>query len=643
MHMTRALLLALAVGIGVPHTAAAQLRTSRLIGDGMVMQRSMRVPVWGWASAGDKVAVTFDGTPYTATADANGNWKVVLPPMKAGGPHAMTIVSKGEQLRVADILVGDVWVCSGQSNMEWDVANARDAAREIAAANDTQIRQFKVPLTWSWTPEADLAGGTWVRADSAHVGEFTAVGYFFARELRKTVKVPIGLLNTSWGGSRIEPWMSPRALGMDSASIAKVMADENESQRKTVATLKAKIGETPERDPGLVDGVAVWADPALDDGAWSTIPVPSLWEEAGYEGMDGIAWYRTSFNLTADEARQGVTIGLGMIDDSDESWVNGHRVGGMQGAWNVQRRYDVPASALVAGRNVLAVRVEDTGGGGGMYGERDSVYFSAAGVRRPLAGQWKFKVGSISLSLSGHMNQVPTVLWNRMIHPLLPYPIKGALWYQGESNANPNEAYTYRTQFASMIDDWRKSWNVGTFPFLWVQLANYMATDSVPNPSSAWAMLRESQTATLKVPKTGEAVIIDIGETNDIHPRNKQDVGKRLALVARKVAYGDANVVAEGPTFRRLTIANGRATLAFANAVGLHTRDGGPPKGFAIAGADRHFVWANAAIAGNRVVVWSDKVRTPVAVRYAWGDNPLDANLYNGAGLPAGPFRTDTW
>jgi sialate O-acetylesterase len=241
------------------------------------------------------------------------------------------------------------------------------------------------------------------------------------------------------------------------------------------------------------------------------------------------------------------------------------------------------------------------------------------------------------------MNQVPTVLWNRMIHPLLPYPITGALWYQGESNANPNEAYTYRTQFASMINDWRKSWNVGTFPFLWVQLANYMATDSVPNPSSAWAMLRESQTATLKVPKTGEAVIIDIGETNDIHPRNKQDVGKRLALLARKVAYGDANVVASGPTFRRLTIANGRATLAFDNAGGLHTRDGGPPKGFAIAGADKHFVWANAAIQGNRVVVWSDKVPMPVAVRYAWGDNPLDANLYNGAGLPAGPFRTDKW
>lgn len=625
-----------------PHDARAQLRTSRIIGDGMVMQRGVGVPVWGWAAPGSRVAVAFDGRAYEARADTAGRWRVTLPAMKAGGPHAMTIASDGQQLAVRDILVGDVWICSGQSNMEWTVADASNAAREIASANDPQIRHFKVPRSWSWTPEADLAGGAWERADPAHAGNFTAVGYFFARELRKTVRVPIGLINTTWGGSRIEPWMSPRALGIDSAAAAKLMADENavEQQRNTV--LRAKIGDVPDKDPGLVGGAAVWADPALDDGAWSAIETPAQWEQAGYAGLDGVAWYRTSFTLTAAEAKSGVTLGLGTIDDSDESWVNGRRVGGMRDAWNVHRRYDVPASALVAGRNVIAVRVEDTGGGGGIAGERDSLYVSVGGAKRPLAGQWRFKVGAVRPATPANKNQVATVLWNRMVHPLLPYPIKGALWYQGESNAHPGEAFEYRTQFANMITDWRKHWDVGAFPFLWVQLANFMAVDSAPNPNSAWAMLRESQTAALALPKTGQVVTIDIGETKDIHPRNKQDVGKRLALAARRVAYG-ARVVASGPTYRSVAVHRDRVTVTLDNAQGLRTRDGGPPRSFAIAGADRRFVWARARISGHRVIVWSDAVTNPVAVRYAWGDNPLDANLSNAAGLPATPFRTDRW
>jgi sialate O-acetylesterase len=632
----------IAVAIAAPVEARAQLRASRLIGDGMVMQRAAKVPVWGWAKAGAKVDVTFDGKHYAGTADAAGAWKVTLPPMKAGGPHEMSIASNGEQLQVHDILVGDVWICSGQSNMEFTVSSANNAAQETAAANDAEIRQFKVPRSWAWGPEPDLAGGAWQRADPAHVGDFTAVGYFFARELRKTSKIPIGLINTSWGGSRIEPWMSPRALGTDSAGVAKIIAAENASVQRTVNNLRAKVGNVGDHDPGLVNGNAVWADPALDESAWASIDAPKGWEEAGYDGLDGVAWYRTSFDLTPDEAKSGVTLGLGMIDDSDDSWVNGHRVGGMHDAWNVQRRYDVPATALVPGRNVIAVRVEDTGGGGGITGDPDSVYVQVGATRRPLAGNWKFKVATILVSTSGNMNQVPTVLWNKMINPLLPYPIKGALWYQGESNASPADAFEYRKKFASMITDWRKRWNVGEFPFLWVQLANFMAVDTVPNPNSSWAMLRESQTATLALPNTAQAVIIDLGETNDIHPKNKQDVGKRLALAARKVAYGEA-VVYSGPMYRSHAIRGGRVTLAFNSASGLRTRGGSPVRGFAIAGADKHFVWANATIDGNRVIVWSDKVPRPVAVRYAWGDNPLDANLYNAAGLPTSPFRTDSW
>ena len=392
-------------------------------------------------------------------------------------------------------------------------------------------------------------------------------------------------------------------------------------------------------------GQARWADPALDDTHWSTIPAPKHWEQAGYDGMDGIAWYRTAFTLTEQEAAHGVKLGLGTIDDSDISWVNGVEVGRTMG-WNRTRLYDVPPSSLHAGRNVVAVRVEDTGGGGGIYGDSALLYVDANGSKRTLAGDWKFKVGAVSVSADGqHINKVPTVLYNKMIHPLVQYPIKGALWYQGESNADRLEdAVAYRPLFATMITSWRKEWGVGDFPFLWVQLANFMAPDAEPAAQSAWATLRETQTAALALPNTAQAVIIDLGEEKDIHPRNKQDVGARLALAARKVAYGQS-LVASGPTYGGHTVGKGAITVRFKNVGdGLVNRGSAAGVGgFAVAGADHHFVWADAHIEGDRVVVSSTQVSAPVAVRYAWGNNPKDASLYNREGLPANPFRTDTW
>lgn len=609
----------------------------------MVMQRNARVPIWGWADPGDEVVVTFDGKTYTARADAAGQWRVTLPPREAGGPYEMTIAGGGERIRVRDVLVGDVWVGSGQSNIEWTVADSKNAEQEIAAASDREIRHFKVPQSWAAQPEETLAGGEWEVADAAHVGGFTAVGYFFARELREHVDVPIGIINTSWGGSRIEPWMSREALGLDSAAMEEVIRQEHEYEQRAVEALRARIGGLPETDAGLVDGRAPWADPALDDANWATIEVPRAWEQAGYEGMDGVAWYRTTFELTEKEARAGVRLGLGMIDDSDISWVNGHEVGRTEMAWNKPRVYEMPASVLKPGRNVIAVRVEDTGGGGGIHGDPNLLYVESGGGKRPLAGKWKFKVGAVSVSTDGRKNQLPTLLYNKMIHPLLPYPIKGVLWYQGESNANPEDAFRYRTLFADMIRDWRERWNVGDFPFLFVQLANYMQPDAEPSESS-WALLRESQSAALALPGTAQAVAIDLGEADDIHPRNKQDVGLRLALAARKVAYGQ-DVVYSGPVYRQHEVRNGRMVVEFDHVGdGLMTKGRqGPPKGFAVAGADRRFVWADAAIQGNRVVVWSDRVPDPVAVRYAWGNNPEDANLYNEKGLPTSPFRTDRW
>lgn len=635
-------LLLLTLMAGDPGTAAPPLELSPLVSDGAVLQRGIEVPIRGRAEPGAEVAVTFDGARYVARADEGGRWTVRLAPHEAGGPYELTAVAGAERVHVRDIVFGDVWICSGQSNMEWVVADSRDAQNEIAAATDPSIRHFKVARGWSEEPVNELDAGIWEHADPDYVGAFTAVGYFFARELRKAVDVPIGLIHTSWGGSRIEPWMSVDALGLDDATLEEAMRQERLREQEIHEALRARIGGLPALDEGLVDGRADWADPALDDTQWADLRVPGAWEQAGYEGLDGIAWYRTAFELTAEEARAGIRLGLGMIDDSDISWVNGREIGRTGQAWNQPRVYDVPAALLRPGRNVVAVRVEDTGGGGGIHGSADLLFVETGGVRRPLADTWKFRVGAVSVDADGRKNQLPTLLYNAMIHPLVAFPIKGVLWYQGESNAYPGDAFAYRDRFAAMIRDWRARWGVGDFPFLFVQLANYMAPPEEPGESD-WAMLRESQSAVLALPNTAQAMAIDLGEADDIHPRNKQDVGRRLALAARRIAYGE-EIVHSGPVYRDHEVRDGRVFITFDHVGGgLVARGGRALEGFAVAGADRRFVWADATIEGNRVVVWSDRVPEPVAVRYGWADNPDGVNLYHAEGLPAAPFRTDAW
>ncbi len=486
-----------------------------------------------------------------------------------------------------------------------------------------------------------LAGGAWETAGPEHVGGFTAVGYFFARELRHHRDVPIGLINTSWGGSRIEPWMSAEALGLDAATMAGLLDAEAEAEQATLASIRAKVGELPASDGGIVDGRPVWAAPDLDDSGWLELDAARLWEEQGWDGMDGIAWYRSSFELTADEAKAGIRLGLGTVDDCDTSWVNGQQVGRTDWAWNRARLYDVPPEALRPGRNVIAIRVEDGGGGGGLYGSADTRFLESGGARRPLAERWRFRIGWVNVSTEYRKNQVRTVLYNKMIHPLLPFPVAGFLWYQGESNAGGDDAFAYRTLFTTMIRQWRADWGRGDLPFLWVQLANFREPVEEPGDSD-WAMLRESQSAALALPNTAQAVAIDIGDAADIHPRNKQEVGRRLALAARKVAYSE-KLVFSGPTYRSHEIKDGRVVIAFDHTGGglaARGRSDGRLAEFAIAGDDQTFVRAEAVIEGDRVVVWSDQVAEPVAVRYAWADNPAGANLVNAEGLPASPFRS---
>lgn len=644
---------AVALTLGV-HVVVAQspvtngsstLRLSRLFEDGMVLQRRKPIAVWGWAPSGSQVSIDFRGHTTHTTSNVAGSWIAKLPAEEAGGPLELTVRAGQAHIELHNVLIGDVWVASGQSNMEFVVSQGNNAAQEIAAANDSLIRQFKVPDSWSDDPEDDLAGGEWTPADPQHVGDFTAVGYFFARELRNSIKVPIGIINTTWGGSNIETWMSRGAQRISDSAWLELRRAADDRLKQTREALRQKLGDLPTKDPGLINGTALWADPTLDDSGWSDMPVPAYWEEHGYKGMDGVAWYRVAFNMSDAEQLTGATITLAGIDDDDITWINGSEIGRTAG-YNIERAYRIPPSVLRVGRNVLAVRVTDGGGGGGINGAVSLKFEN--GAPRSLAGNWKFKVGEVSFQPDGQqINKVPSILYNKMLHPILPSTIMGVLWYQGESNANNMEqATTYRDQFKTLITSWRREWDSGrdTFPFLWVQLPNFGTPDPMPSADATWATQRESMEAALSLPKTGRAIAIDVGDGGNLHPRNKQDVGFRLALVARKTAYGQ-NILASGPTYRSHSVRGDTIIVVFDNVgSGLASRlTRGRVGGFSIAAADHKFVWADAKIVGNTVHVWGDGAKKPVAVRYAWANNPDRASLYNREQLPAAPFRTDRW
>ncbi len=623
---------------------SAQLKVSKLFSNNAVLQRGIEVPVWGTANPEDTVYLDFNGKPAQAKTDKEGKWKIVLPKMKAGGPFKMTISTTIEKISFKNILIGDVWLCSGQSNMEWIVLNSNNAKAEISQANDDQIRHFKVPHTYSLLPQDTLVDGTWETCSPKTVGDFTAVGYYFAKELRKHQNVPIGLLHSSWGGSRIEPWMRAESLGYKDAeeSARSIQTYIDSLQVRTTRKLEKLLGgKLPLEDQGMKGDFPLWASPDYDHSGWKTMDVPGLWESQGYEALDGVLWFRKEFYITNDELTSSINLNLGPIDDNDITYINGQKIGGLN-SYNTDRNYTISPKILNEGVNVITIRVHDTGGGGGIYGDCKKIYYKSTKGKTSLCGQWHFKVGKVEINGAAAPNQTNTLLYHYMIHPILNYPIKGALWYQGESNASIEGAKDYQKLFPTMIRDWRKLWNIGDFPFLWVQLANWQGTNDQPS-DTGWARLREAQSMTLNVPNTAQAVIIDIGETNDIHPRNKQDVGLRLSLGARKIAYGE-NITYSGPVYQNMKIDAGKAILNFETfGSQLASRNSEDLQEFAIAGVDKKFYWAQAKIEGNKIIVWSENVQNPVAVRYAWANNPIKANLINKEGNPASPFRTDDW
>lgn len=775
--------------LGFCFAAHAEVKPHALFSDDMVLQREKSAPVWGTAGPNEKVVVRI-GKQYKSTqADAAGNWRVALDPMPAA--PGLTLSIKGEDKGEAEIVFhnvafGDVYICSGQSNMEMGVGLVNNAPQEIAAANYPNIRlllvphqvsgapqkQFAAPVQWKVCTPQNIAAGGW--------GGFSAVGYFFGRELNQKLGVPIGLIQSAWGGTIAQAWTSRNTLlKRDDLRDATLETEKALTDTSGISLAERMQTWWNTSDAGTKNN---WSIPAFDDAAWKTMKLPGAWEGNGLADFDGLVWFRKTIEIPAAWEGKDLTLHLGAIDDRDTTFWNGAMVGSMD-QWNVPRVYKIAANLVKAGRVTISVRVLDTGGGGGLYGgdemrlELAKPEANDATQKLDVSGDWKYQVSAALKDLppapidtnNGNPNQ-PTVLFNGMIAPLVPFSVRGAIWYQGESNAgNPGQ---YQTLFPDLIKDWRTVWNAkqdgSEFGFYFVQLANF--TPRVAEPvQSGWAELRDAQTQTLKlVPRTGMATILDIGDAGDIHPRNKQDVGKRLALAALATEYKQ-KIEYSGPTFHLMEMEDGsnRVKIHFTHALGLTIKNPVPVvpinntqeypdvpaghwayaaidklsqagiieeypggqrnrlmtryefavaiarlqqnlgtsqaalvgpqpampatanksyadlkntifalshefapeiaalgvrvgdlelvprplrpeieglgafvKGFSIRGEDGQWYWAEAHLDGESVVVWSGDVPRPVAVRYAWANNP-DVNLVNAAGLPAIPFSTD--
>ncbi len=629
--------------------ATAQLRLPAMVSDSMILQRDKPVNIWGWWKGAGQVTVTFKGKEYRAMADAQQRWQLQLPATPAGGPYTLTIQAGKETKTIREILMGDVWLCSGQSNMEFVMGKLTEKyPEEIAASNNPMIREFQVTLQYAMHPNKEL-NGKWRVANPANIGSFSAVAYFMVKALYEKYKVPMAVIKSTWGGTPAESWISEEGLHDFSGYLDRyhfyqdsVNMNNAINRERTVTNLWQK--DAKEGDKGRLPENN-WKQNDFPANLNGSIQVPGFWEKYGLKDVDGVVWCKKKFAVTAQQASAEAWLELGMIDDADSTYINGVLVGYSSNRY-VARKYKVPAGILKEGNNTITVRIVDTDGNGGFIAEKHyRILWKDSGLN--LAGTWEYAVGNITAALPVasfiKMSTQPITLYNAMIHPLIPYTIKGAAWYQGESNGGrPGD---YRQLLTALINDWRGRWQQGDFPFLIVQLANYMEIVKEPG-ESGWANLREAQQQVTKdLPNVGLAVTIDIGETYDVHPLKKKEVGERLSLAARKLAYNDKKLLYSGPELVSYVKRGNAIELTFQQVgSGLVAMGDKPLEQFAIAGADHKFVWASAKIIGkNKILVASEQVAEPEAVRYAWANNPKGCNLYNKEGLPASPFRTDDW
>ncbi len=620
-----------------------EIRLPKLIGDNMVLQRDIDLKIWGWATAGTNVNVNFMGNNYEATVSKNGKWQIILPPMDAGGPYSMTIEGDSSDITISNILIGDVWLASGQSNMVHYLELHKDRYQdEIENANYPQIRQFLVPQNEALVePVEDYKSGDWKEANPENVMRFSVVAYFFAKHLYEQYKVPIGIINASVGGSSIEAWTSEEGLKPFPEVRNTIQANKDpDNIKQTIDTYnneRNNVLEARPPDEGMV-GNTKWMDPALNDNDWKSMAIPGYWEDQGLRDLDGIVWFRRTVTLPESMIGKRGRIHMGRIIDADEIYINGTMVGNKTYQYP-QRIYEFGAGVLKPGENIIAIKVRNDSGKGGFVPDKP-YYLSTPGDTVDLTGYWKFKVGSVfsePLPSGGiTMRLQPTVYFNGMIAPALKMPLKGVIWYQGESNVSNYGQYDAMTK--ALIEDWRRKWNQPEMPFLYVQLPNFLDVNYLPE-ESAWASMREAQRKSLEFLNTRMAVAIDLGEWNDIHPGNKKPIGDRLALAARNLVY-DEELVYSGPLIANASVSAERVTLEFDHVgSGLISNDGAPLRWFALAGEDGEFHWAEAKISGDKIELSSSEVSDPLYVRYAWADNPRDVNFYNKEGLPAAPFQ----
>jgi len=642
--------------------AFADVTLPAIFSDHAVLQKSSKVPVWGRAEPGEEITITLDSIKAQTTAGENGKWQTQLD-LSRSGPGPFNLVVQGKNtLTISDVVVGEVWLASGQSNMEWVLKNTTNATTEIASSANPLLRHFSVVKGEAAVPITGYQG-KWIVAAPETSGSFTAVGYYFSRDLQRALKAPVGLIHSSWGGTPVETWTSKEAL--DSDPDLKAGAEKAETELKTY----------PRRLRTYLLGYPAWQETeGRKDRPFSGVPSADGWQPAtipGKLGEAGALWLRRTVQVSPEQAGKPVTIALSeWLRGIEQVYWNGTLVGSTSLEQAVKtpgdRRHTVPAALVNAGEAVIAIRIFNADG---------EIKIPSAinlGKLQAPAGAWEqkteFTLPALSESAKATMPkspgaepwswQAPSHLYNAMIHPLIPYAIKGAIWYQGESNVG--RAYQYRKAFPLLIKDWRARWGQGDFPFLFCQLANMTGKQTMPGEAN-WAELREAQSLTLSVPNTGQAVLIDVGDSGNVHPQNKADVGARLAAIALTQTYGQA-VPFSGPVYLGMKIDGGKIRLAFKQADGglvakplpatysvdsangatapLVRNNTGELEGFAICGADRKWVWAEAKIEGTQVVVSSAQVLAPVAVRYGWANNPT-CNLYNGAGFPASPFRTD--
>ena len=622
--------------------ALAQIHLAPQFTSSMILQRDSSNTLYGHSDTKQRLIAYLDGVEFADQQLGVGDWSIVLPSQDAGGPHTITLKTQQQTIVLSDVLFGDIWLASGQSNMELPMYRVGLRYKvELQNADYPQIRQLKINKHSAYqAPLKYVTGAKWSKAQHNDLAQFSAVGYFFAKELHLKTGVPIGIINNAYGGSRAQGWMSEAALKAFPGDFKIVQNNKNPEYIQAIvdednAKKQLWFNEVNQQDLGKK---YQWQQPNYDDSHWRTMSVPGYWADQGAEDFNGVAWYRTQFELTAEQATQDGFLELGRIIDSDIAYVNGVEVGNV-GYQYPPRRYTVAKHILKAGTNTLAVRIVAPSGKGGFIPDKPyRISFSDSQIN--LAGVWKFRFGhkmnpAPATQFWAHMQ--PNALYNAMLAPLKNTKVKGVIWYQGESNTSDPQQYA--KVFPAMIENWRELFNQAELPFIFTQLANYMQADSDPS-NAGWAQTRSAQATALKLHNTAMITAIDVGEWNDIHPLNKKALGDRFALAALNTVYGNKASVYQGPILSCASLnKQQQIELTLANPQNGLTFVGEKLDGFAVSNDGKNYQWATAVIKGDKIILAAPNTATTQFVRYAWQSNPERANLINNTGLPAYPAQ----